>query len=372
MTRVGRRGRGRVHLRHGGRQPAPGRARGRARRGAARRRSPPTGRPGCAAPAPTRPPTRSRIFGGCADFLDVRRAVPGAATVDAVARGRRSGPSGAVARPVGGGPAPVHLNVQLDEPLVPGPDRWDRRTPAARRRPGCAVPADPRRRRCSASGPRTVVVAGDDAGPPARVLAEDGRLAAARRADQRVAHRRQRPALLPPAARRRRSAGGSSGSWCSATRRCPAPVTPLLARDDVEVVAVPAPRPLGRRPFAVDRSVPAAWPRDGPDDPAWLERVAGRRHRGLPRRLDALLAAEAGLTPHEVAGAVSAAVPPGGLLFVGASSPIRDLDLMVAPYAVGDRRKVVANRGAGRHRRHRLERRSAPRSAARTAPATSR
>jgi 2-succinyl-5-enolpyruvyl-6-hydroxy-3-cyclohexene-1-carboxylate synthase len=30
---------------------------------------------------------------------------------------------------------------------------------------------------------------------------------------------------------------------------------------------------------------------------------------------------------------------------VGASSPIRDLDLMVARYAVGDRRKVIANRG---------------------------
>jgi 2-succinyl-5-enolpyruvyl-6-hydroxy-3-cyclohexene-1-carboxylate synthase len=46
-----------------------------------------------------------------------------------------------------------------------------------------------------------------------------------------------------------------------------------------------------------------------------------------------------------VAGAVSAAVPPNGLLFVGASNPVRDLDLMVAPYAVGDRRMVVGNRG---------------------------
>ena len=46
-----------------------------------------------------------------------------------------------------------------------------------------------------------------------------------------------------------------------------------------------------------------------------------------------------------MAGAVSRAVPPGGLLVVGASSPIRDLDLMVARYAVGDRRKVIANRG---------------------------
>ena len=38
-------------------------------------------------------------------------------------------------------------------------------------------------------------------------------------------------------------------------------------------------------------------------------------------------------------------MPPGGLLVVGASNPVRDLDLMVAPYRVGDRRKVIANRG---------------------------
>jgi 2-succinyl-5-enolpyruvyl-6-hydroxy-3-cyclohexene-1-carboxylate synthase len=42
---------------------------------------------------------------------------------------------------------------------------------------------------------------------------------------------------------------------------------------------------------------------------------------------------------------VSAAVPAGGLLFVGASNPVRDLDLMVARYDVGDRRLVVGNRG---------------------------
>ena len=42
---------------------------------------------------------------------------------------------------------------------------------------------------------------------------------------------------------------------------------------------------------------------------------------------------------------MSRALPPRGLLVVGASSPIRDLDLMVAAYAVGDQRKVIANRG---------------------------
>ena len=62
-------------------------------------------------------------------------------------------------------------------------------------------------------------------------------------------------------------------------------------------------------------------------------------------QLDRLLAAEPDLTPHEVTGAVAAAVPPGGLLLVGPSSPVRDLDLMIRGWAVGDRRKVLANRG---------------------------
>jgi 2-succinyl-5-enolpyruvyl-6-hydroxy-3-cyclohexene-1-carboxylate synthase len=121
------------------------------------------------------------------------------------------------------------------------------------------------------------------------------------------------------------------------------PVTRLLERDDVEVVSV---RPDGiwpERPFPVARTVEALRV-DEPDDGSWLAewRTADRE---VGRRLDALLAAEPDLTPHEVAGAVSRAVPAGGMLFVGASSPIRDLDLMVAPYAVGDRRKVIANRG---------------------------
>ena len=105
-----------------------------------------------------------------------------------------------------------------------------------------------------------------------------------------------------------------------------------------------APRGVwSERPFAATRL--EGFPRvDAPDDPAWLEEWK-RADASVARQLDALLAAEPGTTPHEVAGAVSRAVPPGGLLFVGASSPIRDLDLMVAKYAVGDRRKVIANRG---------------------------
>jgi 2-succinyl-5-enolpyruvyl-6-hydroxy-3-cyclohexene-1-carboxylate synthase len=81
-----------------------------------------------------------------------------------------------------------------------------------------------------------------------------------------------------------------------------------------------------------------------PESNPWLDEWR-QRDKVLSQRLDRLLAEQGTLTPHQVAGAVSAALPPGGLLFVGASNPVRDLDLMVAPYGVGDRRMVVGNRG---------------------------
>jgi 2-succinyl-5-enolpyruvyl-6-hydroxy-3-cyclohexene-1-carboxylate synthase len=126
----------------------------------------------------------------------------------------------------------------------------------------------------------------------------------------------------------------------------------LLARPDVEVVDTPAAGAWAERPFPVDvrlDAVPAGVEESGADvadgaDGAWLEawRAADR---SVGRQLDRLLAEEGGLTPYAVAGAVARALPPGGLLVVGASSPIRDLDLMVPRYEVGARRKVVANRG---------------------------
>jgi 2-succinyl-5-enolpyruvyl-6-hydroxy-3-cyclohexene-1-carboxylate synthase len=81
-----------------------------------------------------------------------------------------------------------------------------------------------------------------------------------------------------------------------------------------------------------------------PDTTDWCERWR-QADAVVARSLDRLLAAETGLTPYDVAGAVAAGLPAGGLLVVGASSPIRDLDLMVPRYDVGDRRKVIANRG---------------------------
>ena len=247
-----------------------------------------------------------------------------------------------LARPWGSGP--LHLNVPLDLPLLPE-SRWvPEVSPRARLAPALVPPAEAE----IDLGPRTVVVAGDDSGPPARILAEAAGW----------------PLLAEP------SSGSRTGDAAIRTYRLllgtdlggrservvvhghptlSRPVLALLARDDVEVVSVRAEGFWADRPFPVDRELP---PRSrlrpsasgAPVDTEWRDawRAADRE---LSRRLDALLAAEADLTPYEIAGAVSRALPPGGLLFVGASNPIRDLDLMVAPYAVGDRRKIVANRG---------------------------
>jgi 2-succinyl-5-enolpyruvyl-6-hydroxy-3-cyclohexene-1-carboxylate synthase len=138
-------------------------------------------------------------------------------------------------------------------------------------------------------------------------------------------------------------------------------VTRLLSRDDVEVVVVQGPSGWSDPGLRADVLVEHAESSNGggahipegrstevapatPADAAWLEEWR-ERDAATGRALDALLAGEPGLTPHAVAGAVAAALPPSGLLFVGASNPVRDLDLMVPRYKVGDRRLVVGNRG---------------------------
>jgi 2-succinyl-5-enolpyruvyl-6-hydroxy-3-cyclohexene-1-carboxylate synthase len=237
---------------------------------------------------------------------------------------------------------PLHLNVQLDDPLVPGslfsaqlsaqaPD-LERHAAGSRQLRGNAQPL--------ATGPRTVVVAGDDAGPPARLLAEQAGwpLFAEPTSGARTGRNALRCYRLLLDGELGRSIERVVVFGHPTLSR---PVTRLLGREDVEVLATPTAGVWADRPFP---ATPADAPTAEPDDPAWLvEWQAADRH--LAGRLDVLLAAEPDLTPYEVAGAVSRALPAEGLLMVGASSPIRDLDLMARPYVVGERRKVIANRG---------------------------
>ncbi len=232
---------------------------------------------------------------------------------------------------------PVHLNLQLDDPLLPE-DRWDLSgiQPPVRERWDRPAPGSPLE-----AGPRTVVVAGDEAGPPARVLAQDGGwpLFAEPTSGSRTGDNALRCYRL--------LLDGELGQRIERVivlgrPTLSRPVTRLLGRDDVEVLDLAPAGVWSDRPFASTRldAIPAV---DRPDDPGWLDEWRAA-DASVARKLDVLLAAE-GTTPHGVAAVVSNAVPPGGLLFVGASSAIRDLDLMVAKYAVGDRRKVIANRG---------------------------
>ena len=269
-----------------------------------------------------------RLFGDAASFADLTTPSPDA--LDAAWL-----PGG-----------PVHLNCQFDEPLIPDAGSSDRSAasgprvdlPGGANYPWSRPGADPVE---LPIGPRTVVVAGDDAGPPARVLAQDAHW----------------PLLAEP------SSGARTGANPIRTYRLllgtdlgtriervvvfghptlSRPVQRLLAREQVAVVSV---RASGRWP---DRPAPVTSEHDavtaGPDDPAWLEEWL-EADRALSRRIDSFVAQQPGLTPYDVAAVVNAASPPGGLLFVGASNPIRDLDLMATAHPVGERRMVLANRG---------------------------
>ncbi len=247
------------------------------------------------------------------------------------------------------GAGPVHVNVQLDAPLVPAQPVVSRLAALAPQPPGGVVEV---RGALATSlettgtlpaGRRTVVVAGDDAGPPARLLAE----------------RSGWPLLAEPTSGAR--TGGNAlrcyrlllGTDLGAEVErvvvlgrptLSRPVTRLLERDDVEVLVVPGAGVWPVRPAGsvVLDGVPA--PPEEPDATDWLARWQ-QADRDLGRRVDALLADQPALTPYDVASVVSRSVPADGLLVVGASSPVRDLDLMSRPWTVGERRKVIANRG---------------------------
>ncbi len=235
---------------------------------------------------------------------------------------------------------PVQLNVELDEPLLEGPAAGGfRPTQAgpAERHPlrGDTVVLEP--------GPLTVVVAGDDAGPAARVAAEAGGWpllaepsSGARTGTHAVATYRLLLAHSPLADRIQRVASFGHPTLSR-------PVTRLLARADIEVVHVGT---AATFPVGVDERVTLTGGVEvaGADTTGWLGEW---RHADVSARaaVAVMLAADADVSPYDVARTVAAAVPPGGLLVVGSSNPIRDLDVMAAPFPVGERRLVLANRG---------------------------
>lgn len=295
------------------------------------------------------------MFGGAVRAtLDLPAAVPGHREADQVIAWRSTVARLLVTATGNADTArgPVHLNVQLDVPLTPGTsDTW---CTALHGPPGDAPWTTARTRPTPASEPladveRTVVIAGDDAGPPARLLAQTGGW----------------PLLAEP------SSGSRTGDNAIRTYRLllgdpdladrvervvvaghptlSRPVTRLLSRSGVEVVALVSQHAGPGRwtdpGHRVSRVARALVPEDPPDSPtAWLTEWR-ERDADLSGRLDALLDGWADLTPHHVAGEVAAALPPEGMLFVGSSNPVRDLDLMVPRYEPGERRMVTANRG---------------------------
>ena len=263
-------------------------------------------------------------------------------------------------------PGPVQLNLQLDDPLLPDrssgrPDElpaslagrpddapWTTVAPTAPRRTWGAPGEDAHR--LDAEVP-TVVVAGDDAGPPARVLAEAAGW----------------PLLAEPTSGARTGSNALrcyrlllDGALARQVRRVVVcghptlsrPVMRLLSRTDVEVVVVSAVGATWTDPgHAASMVVPAARA-VGTAEPAWLASWV-RADKAVSAAVDAVVdaptedavAGSGRVGPHRVARAVAAALPPEGLLVVGSSNPVRDLDLMTSAYPVGERRKIIGNRG---------------------------
>ena len=235
---------------------------------------------------------------------------------------------------------PAHLNLELDEPLVEA-SSWIPDVRPTEERGGPHAPADGPE---LTMRPHAVVVAGDDAGPPARVFAEQAGL----------------PLFAEP------SSGARTGDHALVTYRLlveHAPiaeqidqvvvfghptlsrsVSGLLDRTHVDVV-VPAadlsrfPHPPGRARMVDPTVVP-----DQMAAPTWLDawRTADE---SASAAVDDVAADHPAGGALRVAREVNAALPPGGLLVVGSSNPIRDLDLVARSYTVGERRRVIANRG---------------------------
>ncbi|MGZ8800096.1 MAG: 2-succinyl-5-enolpyruvyl-6-hydroxy-3-cyclohexene-1-carboxylate synthase [Aeromicrobium sp.] len=231
---------------------------------------------------------------------------------------------------------PAQFNVELDEPLL-GPIDWGFEPSAAPERPARTRPAG----KPIPVNDGTVVVAGDDSGPPARLFAQDAGLpllaepsSGARNGDNTIVAYRLLLAHAPVAKRITRVIVFGHPTLSR-------PITTLLGRTDIDVLVAADDLSGFPHPPGHARTVGRHLSPEGAVAPEWLaswlesDRLATEASDGV---LD-------GTTPYDVARTVSAALPPAGLLFVGSSNPIRDLDLVARPYTAGQRRLVIANRG---------------------------
>ncbi len=230
---------------------------------------------------------------------------------------------------------PVHLNLELDEPLIE-PMAWDFAVESSETYDGAYEPAGIADLEL---GPRTVVVAGDNARQHARKLAETAGwpllaepTSGSRTGDNALGAYRLllKHASLSEQIERVVSFGHSTLSR---------PVTQLLSRTDIDIVHVgdqsTFPVPAGKNVRFVEGASADA------GDPAWLNAWL-EADRAATAAIDGMLD---GTTPYDVARTINQAVPPEGLLFVGSSNPIRDLDLVARAYPVGEHRLVIGNRG---------------------------
>lgn len=282
------------------------------------------------------------IFASATRFaVDVPAGAAGAALDQVVTR--------AVAAALGtrsNDPGPVHLDVGFRDPLAPA-TTWEpgevprRHAPVAAAGRPAALVLD--------QGPRTVVVAGDGAGTAARRTAEAGGwpllaepTSGARAGTNAIGAYRlllQEPALTDQVER----------VVVFGHPTLSRPVSALLARADVEIVVV-APRgpwtDVAGRAAHVAGAVGVG---PGEADPDWLERW--RRAGGAAQAAVDEVVADPGrpldglLLARHLAQAAGRAGDDAGILVIGSSNSVRDLDLVAPAWDAHALPVTVANRG---------------------------
>jgi 2-succinyl-5-enolpyruvyl-6-hydroxy-3-cyclohexene-1-carboxylate synthase len=245
---------------------------------------------------------------------------------------------------------PTHVNLQFEEPLVP-PVGAASDAAVSGSGPAAELVDESGRGKATAMeeslplGPRTVVVAGDGAGPAARVLAERANwpLLAEPTSGARTGRCALRAYRL--LLDRRDLAGQIERVVVTGHPTLSRQVNRLISRPHLEVISVAGPGGVCTDPGRVAHRLPTVPAVAGNDDDGWLASWRSA-DADLSAEVDQVVAtAGAAALPLQVAAEVAAAVTPAALLFVGSSSPVRDLDLMSTPYPVGERRLVIGNRG---------------------------